>query len=88
MDLRAQLQSAVAHIYATAVSTDRFRQEIRLAARLQHPHIVPLHSAGEAHGLLYYTRGGLVTDLRSDMHRPQAALSDRYVSSARAARAA
>jgi serine/threonine-protein kinase len=40
---------------ASAVSTDRFRQEIRLAARLQHPHIVPLHSAGEAGGLLYYT---------------------------------
>jgi serine/threonine-protein kinase len=38
-----------------AVSADRFRQEIRLAARLQHPHIVPLHSAGEAAGLLHYT---------------------------------
>jgi hypothetical protein len=40
---------------ASGVSTDRFRQEIRLAARLQHPHIVPLLSAGEAAGLLYYT---------------------------------
>jgi len=40
---------------AHAVSADRFRQEIRLAARLQHPHIVPLLSAGEADGLLYYT---------------------------------
>ena len=40
---------------ASAVSTDRFRQEIRLAARLQHPHIVPLLSAGDAAGLLYYT---------------------------------
>jgi eukaryotic-like serine/threonine-protein kinase len=38
-----------------ALSTDRFRQEIRLAARLQHLHIVPLLSAGEADGLLYYT---------------------------------
>ena len=38
-----------------AVSADRFRQEIRLAARLQHPYIVPLLSAGEADGLLYYT---------------------------------
>ena len=40
---------------ASGVSADRFRQEIRLAARLQHPHIVPLLSAGEAAGLLYYT---------------------------------
>ena len=40
---------------ASGVSSDRFRQEIRLAARLQHPHIVPLLSAGEADGLLYYT---------------------------------
>ena len=40
---------------AQAVSTERFRQEIRLAARLQHPHIVALLSAGEADGLLYYS---------------------------------
>jgi serine/threonine-protein kinase len=40
---------------ASGVSADRFRQEIRLAARLQHPHSVTLLSAGEAAGLLYYT---------------------------------
>jgi serine/threonine-protein kinase len=40
---------------AQAVSTERFRQEIRLAARLQHPHIVALLAAGVADGLLYYT---------------------------------
>jgi hypothetical protein len=33
----------------------RFRREIRLAAQLDHPHIVPLLAAGEARGLLYYT---------------------------------
>jgi eukaryotic-like serine/threonine-protein kinase len=32
---------------AAALSSDRFRQEIQLAARVQHPHIVPLLSAGE-----------------------------------------
>ena len=37
------------------VSADRFRREIQLAARLQHPHIVPLLAAGESCGLLYYT---------------------------------
>jgi eukaryotic-like serine/threonine-protein kinase len=38
-----------------AASAERFRREIQLAARLRHPHIVPLPSAGEADGLLYYT---------------------------------
>ncbi|MEX2179224.1 MAG: LpqB family beta-propeller domain-containing protein [Gemmatimonadaceae bacterium] len=40
---------------STAVSAERFRREIQLAARLQHPHIVPLLSAGEAGGLPFYT---------------------------------
>src|SRR5256885_1581062 len=37
------------------VSVERFRREIALAARLQHPHIVPLLSTGEVAGLPYYT---------------------------------
>src|SRR5688572_10968468 len=45
---------------AEGLSAERFHREIRLAARLQHPHIVPLLAAGElAHGaergLLYYS---------------------------------
>ena len=40
---------------ANAVSADRFRREIHLAASLHHPHIVPVHSAGPARGLLYYS---------------------------------
>ena len=36
------------------ISAERFEREIRVAARLQHPHIVPLLSAGESAGLLYY----------------------------------
>ena len=36
------------------VNLDRFRREIQLAAQLQHPHIVPLLSAGEADGLPYF----------------------------------
>ena len=38
-----------------SVSADRFHREIHLAAKLQHPHIVPLLSAGHAGELLYYT---------------------------------
>lgn len=40
---------------AAGVNVDRFRREIQLAARLQHPHIVPLLAAGEAAGLPYFT---------------------------------
>jgi serine/threonine-protein kinase len=40
---------------AAGVSVDRFRREIQLAARLQHPHIVPLLSAGESNGLPFFT---------------------------------
>jgi serine/threonine-protein kinase len=37
------------------VNRERFRREIMLAAQLQHPHIVPVLSAGEHGDLLWYT---------------------------------
>jgi serine/threonine-protein kinase len=40
---------------AAGVNRDRFRREIQVAAQLQHPHIVPLLSAGEQGDLLWYT---------------------------------
>src|SRR5262245_52103356 len=40
---------------AAVLDTDRFRREIQLSANLRHPHIVPLLSAGQADGMLYYT---------------------------------
>ena len=40
---------------AQSVSAERFHREIHFAAKLQHPHIVPLLSAGQAGDLLYYT---------------------------------
>jgi len=39
---------------AAALGTTRFFQEIRLAARLNHPHIITLHDSGEVDGTLYY----------------------------------
>src|SRR6266545_1581156 len=39
---------------AAGVSVDRFRREIHLAAKLQHPHVVPLLTAGSDGDLLYY----------------------------------
>jgi serine/threonine-protein kinase len=37
------------------VNRGRFRREIQVAAQLQHPHIVPLLSAGEHEDLVWYT---------------------------------
>src|SRR6201991_828243 len=39
---------------AAGVNADRFHREVQLAARLQHPHIVPVLTAGEVDGLPYY----------------------------------
>src|SRR5215212_6639711 len=39
---------------SSALGADRFLREIRLAARLNHPHILPLFDSGEAGGFLYY----------------------------------
>ena len=40
---------------AHVLSAERFEREMRVAARLQHPHIVPLLAAGRAGDALYYT---------------------------------
>ena len=44
------LQSAL----AAALGPERFLREIQIAARLSHPHILPLIDSGESQGLLYY----------------------------------
>ena len=38
----------------SVLAAERFLREIQLAAKLQHPHIVPLHDSGEVGGTLYY----------------------------------
>ena len=39
---------------AASLGPDRFLREIKLAARLNHPHILPLFDSGQADGFLYY----------------------------------
>ncbi len=39
---------------AASLGPDRFLREIKVAARLNHPHILALHESGEADGFLYY----------------------------------
>ena len=40
---------------AHALGAERFLREIRLTARLDHPHILPVFDSGDADGLLWYT---------------------------------
>jgi len=39
---------------SSSLGPDRFLREIKVAARLNHPHILPLHDSGEADGFLFY----------------------------------
>jgi serine/threonine protein kinase/Tfp pilus assembly protein PilF len=39
---------------AASLGPDRFLREIKLAAKLNHPHILGLHDSGNADGFLYY----------------------------------
>ena len=39
---------------AEVLGRERFLREIEIAARLTHPHILPLYDSGEAEGLLFY----------------------------------
>jgi eukaryotic-like serine/threonine-protein kinase len=58
-----------------SLSSERFKREIVLAARLQHPNIVPLLSAGQAGQSLYYTMplvDGESLRERIDRERPMA----------------
>jgi hypothetical protein len=56
-DVRHHRQVAVKVLRAELAATlgsDRFFREIEVAARLQHPHILPLLDSGEAGGFYYY----------------------------------
>jgi serine/threonine protein kinase/tetratricopeptide (TPR) repeat protein len=58
-----------------AVAADRFMREIEIAARLQHPNILPVYDSGNADGTLYYVmplvEGGSLRDrLKSEASLP------------------
>ena len=51
---------------AEQLGSERFVREIRVAARLHHPHLLPLYDSGDANGFLYYVapfvEGGSLRD--------------------------
>ncbi|MDQ3138142.1 MAG: serine/threonine protein kinase, partial [Gemmatimonadota bacterium] len=52
--------------FTEVLGTERFLREIKVAARLHHPHLLPLYDSGEADGFLYYVgpyvEGGSLRD--------------------------
>jgi eukaryotic-like serine/threonine-protein kinase len=63
---------------AAILGAERFLREIRFAAQLQHPNILPLHDSGESDGLLYYVMPYVEGEsLRQRLKRePQLPLND------------
>jgi len=56
-DLKHHRSVAIKVLHAeltAALGPERFLREIEIAARLQHPHILPLYDSGAAAGFLYY----------------------------------
>ena len=57
---------------AASIGADRFLREIKVAAKLQHPNILPLYDSGEASGFLYYVMPFVEGEsLRALMEREQ-----------------
>ena len=52
---RRVVLKVVSHELAQSLSGERFRREIQMAAGLQHPHIIPVLTAGQVGDQLYYT---------------------------------
>ncbi len=56
-------------------SCERFRREARTAAKLTHPNIVPLHTFGEADGMMYFVMGYVQGESLADRLRREVQLS-------------
>jgi serine/threonine-protein kinase len=57
---------------ASEIGAERFLREIRIAAGLTHPHILPLHDSGETEGFLFYVMPNMEgQSLRERLDRDQ-----------------
>jgi len=54
LDRDVAIKVLPSHLARTAESRERFVREARTAARLSHPHIVPIHRVGEADGFVFF----------------------------------
>src|SRR5260370_10341004 len=84
-DLRHSRQVAIKVLrpeVAAAIGAERFLREIAIAARLTHPHVLPLIDSGQADGSLYYVmpyvRGETLRErlVREQRVPPQGALGN------------
>ena len=80
-DLKHRRQVAIKVLkpeIAAAVGRERFLREIEIAARLNHPHIVPLFDSGAAGELLYYVMPYVEGEsLRARLQRERSCRSTR-----------
>ncbi|HEY7635344.1 MAG TPA: protein kinase [Gemmatimonadales bacterium] len=74
---------------AATLGPERFQREIEMAARLQHPHILPVHDSGEAAGQLWFTMPFVEGESLRDRltHQKQLPIEDALRITTEAARA-
>src|SRR5947199_1274341 len=54
LDRDVAIKVLPAHLASDAAARERFLREARMAARLSHPHIVPIHRVSEASGFVFF----------------------------------
>ena len=57
LERRVAIKTLPSHLMADAQVRQRFLREARTAAALSHPNIVPIYSAAERAGVVYFTMG-------------------------------
>ena len=91
-DLKHHRQVAVKVLrpeLAAVLGPERFLREVAIAARLNHPHIVPLYDSGEADGFLFYVMPFIQGEsLRARLQREQELPVDAALAITRQAAAA
>jgi serine/threonine-protein kinase len=74
---------------AAVIGAERFLNEIKVTANLQHPHILPLHDSGEADTFLYYVMPYVEGDtLRDQLDREKQLAIEHAIGIARGVAAA